>query len=765
MGALVDAYVDSADVFADKSEQEHDHAAYKKQSGEQTCVAHRNFWACELFVNHESACRKADKGAEDADKSCCTQGLDRECGKAVNPKADEACDCVARFAFKSISVMYLNIAEIFGGSKDKAADVGEGVRVADDFIYDELLHDKEACRLKGLGLAYDGFCHFFVGPASEAPEKMLPLMFIVAIDDVESFLKFIHELECVACWRLSVVVETYYIVSRSLTVTCHKRAVLTEIFGKTQTLDIWDVFCQLLNDFPDVIRAAIIYKDDFIIEFSFLGLVLLGDRFLNFVNDSPDGTLAFVARNDKRNLCCAFWLTHEGEYKKERPNWFDFNLHLACMMRLLYPLIASALITVTPFLMTFEKGQDIVRGIFGFSECALLLIFVWVKEGFVLRRGLAKGLKIFGICLLSLIFFGMLLVAFADLSNLLAIKERPMGWYFLVPFVTCGFAVAMVWKIQSFKFSSINLILFVGLVVHLVALNNYASQPLAQLPVIDYLDRIALKPVERKVLPQNFAVRYAVVDSSIIAKNFIDTARSNVIVTVESWGIPMDSARFASELEVFDGLVSVDSAGKKMIGAHSRMYSRTRTAERENLTFAMKYDSASRRRDTLFIPKALRNLGFSTSFFVAEDSVFQWRYKYIRNVGFENVIWNADLKDVDVAAMLDSLLTDSALENRSSGIANSKRIFAAWTTTATKFPIENLHAENGTRTSAYGVPVKKLDSAYTFRLMETLRLVKDLARRHPDVRFIVEGDHEPILSPLEFQTLFYKRWTPYVVLN
>ena len=50
------------------------------------------------------------------------------------------------------------------------------------------------------------------------------------------------------------------------------------------------------------------------------------------------------------------------------------------MKKLLYPLIASALITITPFLITFEKGQDIVRGLFGFSEFALLLLFACARD-------------------------------------------------------------------------------------------------------------------------------------------------------------------------------------------------------------------------------------------------------------------------------------------------------------------------------------------------------------------------------------------------
>ena len=49
-------------------------------------------------------------------------------------------------------------------------------------------------------------------------------------------------------------------------------------------------------------------------------------------------------------------------------------------MRILYPLMASALITIVPFLLTFEKGQDIVRGLFGYEYFAILLLIIFVKS-------------------------------------------------------------------------------------------------------------------------------------------------------------------------------------------------------------------------------------------------------------------------------------------------------------------------------------------------------------------------------------------------
>lgn len=414
-------------------------------------------------------------------------------------------------------------------------------------------------------------------------------------------------------------------------------------------------------------------------------------------------------------------------------------------MRLLYPLIASAMITIAPFLMTFENGQDIVRGIFGYSEFALLLVFAWVKVRF--RPALV------------LIVAAMLVVAFMDLSNLLAIKGWEMGWRAVVPVATCGLAVAMMWKIPSFSFPTINLILFVSLVFHLAVYNHYAAQPLAQFPVIDYLSRTAPKPVERKSLPEEFKAKYTVVDTAIVTPLFLDTTRNNVVVLVESWGIPLDNQAFEKELQIFRDEGFGGSGASMLVGVHSRMYSRTRTAEREDLVYSMVRDSVTRRRDTTFTPRVLSGLGYETYFFVGLDSTEQWRYKYIRNIGFKQVSWSNGCKDECIVQKMDSVLTaatagvDSAVENHQ----QAPKVFAAWTTTESKFPLKG--------EDPYRISMADLETLYAAAIEKTLNRVADLARKHPDVRFIVQGDHEPILSPLPFQERFYKRWTPYVVLN
>jgi len=406
------------------------------------------------------------------------------------------------------------------------------------------------------------------------------------------------------------------------------------------------------------------------------------------------------------------------------------------MRKLLYPLIASALITIVPFLLSFEKGQDIVRGLFGYEEFALLLLLPLVKKAFARSVGRRKAVLF---CAVAGVLFAIVLVAWIDLQNLLAIKGWAMGWYVLLPFFTCALAIAMVWKSPAFSLNGFAFVMFAALVVHLAAYNQYAIQPLAQFPLVDYLERTAPQPPQRKHLSDDWAPKYTVTDSVTITREYIDSSRSNVVILVESWGVPLDTARLARELKVFEG-------APQTVGIHNRMYSRTRTAEREDLMLKFVTDS-SRRRDTTFLPAVFANMGFSTHFLFGGDSLEQWRYKYIRNIGFKDVVYGKGLGDAEMVAKLDSILQDTA-----------SRHFVAWITLDTKFPMPGFG-------SIYDADAAAVDSAYSERLAGTLQLVASLAKKYPGVRFVVQGDHNPILSPLEFQENFYKRWVPFVVLN
>lgn len=395
------------------------------------------------------------------------------------------------------------------------------------------------------------------------------------------------------------------------------------------------------------------------------------------------------------------------------------------MKRIVYLLTASALVTIVPFLVTFENGQDIVHGLIDFSILSLLLLFLFVRDTRVRIK----------IPLLVFLFTAMFIASVVDLQNILSYKGWAMSWRFIIPLITCSMAIFLLKPIKSFSLKGISLFLFVAFFSHFYLMFLFPSQPMLEFPVVRWLTRTAPNPNwSRNNLTQNFREKNNATDSVSVTRYYVDTSRSNVVILVESWGIPMDSTMFAKKLAVFDRVM-------KDRGIHFRMYSRTRTAEREDLLDSAWKDSIGQ-RDSLFMPNRFASLGYRTSFLFGEDSTIQWRYKYIRNIGFQNAIWtDSATADMAMAAKIDSLLN----------LPDSVKHFIAWTTRDTRFPISDDPVE--------------CENLYYERLFGTLQIVADLAKKHPDVRFIAQGDHEPILSPLEFQAKFYRRWVPYVVLN
>ena len=170
MWRLVDADVDAAHVFADKPEQQHNHAAHKEQGGEHAGIAHRDFREHEFFVNHEQTRAKADESTQYSNKGRGAERLHGECGKAVNPEPDKSGDRIAGFAFKTATVLYFDIAQVLGGAENEAAYIGKRVGIAHDFVDNELAHNEETCGAQCSGLADDVFGHFLVDPCAESAE-------------------------------------------------------------------------------------------------------------------------------------------------------------------------------------------------------------------------------------------------------------------------------------------------------------------------------------------------------------------------------------------------------------------------------------------------------------------------------------------------------------------------------------------------------------------------------------------------------------------
>ena len=151
------------------------------------------------------------------------------------------------------------------------------------------------------------------------------------------------------------------------------------------------------------------------------------------------------------------------------------------MKKIVYPLIATALITIAPFLITFEKGQDIVHGLFCFSILALLLFFVLARDSSIKMKTVAL------LAIYSLLF----IVSVADLQNILFLQGKTVGWRFVIPLVACSFAVFLLKPVKALRLSEISFFLFVILVSHLYLGRLFPEQPLLEFPVAKRLAQTA----------------------------------------------------------------------------------------------------------------------------------------------------------------------------------------------------------------------------------------------------------------------------------
>lgn len=390
------------------------------------------------------------------------------------------------------------------------------------------------------------------------------------------------------------------------------------------------------------------------------------------------------------------------------------------MKNILYPFVGAAIVTITPFLLTFERGQNIVHGIFNFGALLLLLVFAWVNSRFYHMKKMA-------LCFVTLLLFATSVI---DLSNILALQFKSFGLNIFISICSSVIAIIMVSQVKKMSLPMVNTIAFVTLGLHFFLLNFSLVQPFLEFPVTRALERSSqIEP--RNKLSNSFKQNFKWNESSMITMNYIDTSRTMVVILVESWGIPIDTGILKKEFDVFKNL-------KTDYGVHHRMYSMTRTAEREDLVYSIL--EKEEKKDTMFIPQLYKEKNRRSTFLVGVDSMLYRRNKYVHNIGFTNVIFADSLPDSLIVRQIDSLLQDS-----------SEIQFIAWTTRYTGFPI-------------LGDP-SKVELTYYNRLFNSLIMIKELAIRHPGVLFVVQGDHEPLLCPKTFAEQFYRRWVPYIVLN
>lgn len=205
-------------------------------------------------------------------------------------------------------------------------------------------------------------------------------------------------------------------------------------------------------------------------------------------------------------------------------------------------------------------------------------------------------------------------------------------------------------------------------------------------------------------LTAEYTGKYKLLDKKSLLSRFADSSRVTVTILVDAWGVPFDENLLAEDFSVFR-----DMPHKEIL--HHRLANRTRHSEFAEL----RHDGG----------------GF---YLFGGDSLEYGRYVYIDSLGFTRHLFCQKCSDSVIFGKLDSLLSLDSLF-----IQEEVRMIALTTQ----------NSRDGDRT----------------KLHATLLEIVNLARKHPEVRFIIQGTHRPILGDPKIRRESFSHWVPAVVIN
>ena len=209
-------------------------------------------------------------------------------------------------------------------------------------------------------------------------------------------------------------------------------------------------------------------------------------------------------------------------------------------------------------------------------------------------------------------------------------------------------------------------------------------------------------------LTEDYSAKYELLGRKQLLGKFADSLRTTVAILVDAWGVPFDGKLLAEEFAVFK-----DFPHKEFL--HHRLANRTRHAEFAELRIP---GDSTRPHDGVYL--------------FGGDSLEYGRNLYMDSLGYGVRLFCQKCPDSVMAATLDSVLAAVAVDTTS----HVKNV--AWTTQ---------NSRDGDRA----------------KLHATLRLVADVARRHPEARFIVQGTHRPILGDPIIRRESFTHWVPAVI--
>ena len=236
-----------------------------------------------------------------------------------------------------------------------------------------------------------------------------------------------------------------------------------------------------------------------------------------------------------------------------------------------------------------------------------------------------------------------------------------------------------------------------------------------------------------------------------------DYSKPTVMILVESYGVKKSVDRAKALFSPFE------YSHARFLGLYPRNASHTQGAEWED------FGTPRGKVREQPVPMKFRENHLQTWYVHGYDREFYSRGANYAKFGFDRMLFKEDFEkmglpscsngfegicDSAMVYFLDSLLTDPVPK------------FVYWTT----LDAHPLYEWSGLFEKSYFCKIFSLsdvDCTY-FTLQEnSLRMIADLVARHPEYRFVIRGDHRPMVSleQSDFVQSFYFRWVPLIIVN
>ncbi|MBR3852006.1 MAG: hypothetical protein IKJ76_08220 [Fibrobacter sp.] len=241
--------------------------------------------------------------------------------------------------------------------------------------------------------------------------------------------------------------------------------------------------------------------------------------------------------------------------------------------------------------------------------------------------------------------------------------------------------------------------------------------------------------VDADTLSAEYMSGYKLLDKKSVLRRFADSNRTTVAVLVDGWGVPFDTSLLRGDFAVFGDLPHKDYL-------HARLANRTRHAELSELR--VRFDSTAQRNGV---------------YLFGGDSLEYGRNLYVDSLGYERHVFCQRCGDSAVFALLDSLLSDSLVLGSDSLARGSDSLAQGDSLTRTRDSL------NQGRVGVLSATTWDSRDGDRQKLRATLSQVAALARKHPEVRFVLVGSHRPNFGDPKIRRESFAHWVPVTVLN